>query len=47
MKDRRVVSQRSFNFDLFKIVLMYSIVVFHVVSVGGGYNLFGTVFIQI
>lgn len=27
MKDRRVASQRSINFDLFKIVLMYSIVV--------------------
>ena len=36
MKNISAASRRSFNFDLFKIVLMYSIVVFHVISVGGG-----------
>ena len=35
MKNISAASQRSFNFDLFKIVLMYSIVVFHVISAGG------------
>ena len=36
MATNYTASCRSLNFDFLKIVLMYSIVIFHVVSVGGG-----------
>ena len=35
MATNYTASCRSLNFDFLKIVLMYSIVIFHVVSVGG------------
>ena len=38
---------RCVNFDLLKIVLMYGIVVFHIVSIGGGYNQFKAILIKI